>query len=115
MPLRNSVLLSPSVPASMRPNLYPSLLLPRNVWMYPRRSVHAQEPTQGRSRSQSSRNGATFHLRSLDLLKIEECCVKNRVLFLTKILQELSPELPPVPNLKEIILIWLKTACPALQ
>merc|ERR1719430_2832254 len=103
MPLRNSVLLSPSVPASMRPNLYPSLLLPRNVWMYPRKSVHAQEPTQGRSRSQSSRNGATFHLRSLDLLKIEECC---KTCHLT---------LPPVPNLKEIILIWLKTACPALQ
>merc|ERR1711970_192191 len=92
MPLRNSVLLSPSVPASMRPNLYPSLLLPRNVWMYPRRSVHAQEPTQGKSRSQLSRNGATYHLRSLDLPKIEEYCVKNRVLFLTEILQDLSPE-----------------------
>merc|ERR1719341_2932808 len=53
MPLRNSVLLSPSVPASMSP----------------RRSAPGQEPTQGRSRSQLSRNGAMSHQRSLDLPK----------------------------------------------
>merc|ERR1719312_1056567 len=91
MPLRNSVLLSPSVPASMSPNLCPSLLLLRNVLMFPRRSVHAQEPTQGRSRSQLSRNGATSHLRSPDWLKTEEYFAKKRESFLTEILQVLSP------------------------
>merc|ERR1719260_498168 len=62
---RNSVLLNPSVLA----NLYQNLNLRRNVWMYPRRSVLDPEQTQGRSRSQLSRNGATSHLRSLALLK----------------------------------------------
>ena len=70
MPLRNSVLLSPSVPASMSPNLCPSLLLLRSVLMSPRRSAPGQEPTQGRSRSQLSRNGAMCPLKNLDLPKV---------------------------------------------
>merc|ERR1740137_89404 len=57
MPQRNSVLLSPS------------LVLLRSVLMYPRRSAPGQEPTQGRSRSQWSRNGAMCLQRNLDLPK----------------------------------------------
>merc|ERR1711892_399101 len=57
MPLGNSVLLSPS------------LVLLRSVLMSPRRSAPGQEPTQERSRSQSSRNGVMCLQRSLDLPK----------------------------------------------
>merc|ERR1739838_1238426 len=65
MPPRNSVLLSPSVPASMSPNLCPSLSPRKSVSMSPRRSAPGPEPTQGRSRNQLSRNGATFLQRNL--------------------------------------------------
>merc|ERR1740128_1162620 len=75
MPLRNSVLLSPSVPASMSPNLCPSLLLLRSVLMSPRRSAPGQEPTQGRSRSQLSRNGVMCLRRNLVWLKY--CSIKS--------------------------------------
>merc|ERR1711892_110198 len=66
---RNSVLLSPSVPVSMSPNWCPSLSPRRNVLMSPRRSAPGPEPTQGRSRSQLSRNGVMFLQRSLALPK----------------------------------------------
>merc|ERR1712106_469330 len=46
----------------------------RNVLMSPRRSAPGPEPTQGRSRSQLSRNGVTFHQRNLALPK---CCVSK--------------------------------------
>merc|ERR1711892_196697 len=72
---RNSVLLSPNVPASMLPSLSPSLNLPRNVLMSPRRSAPGQEPTQGRSRSQLSRNGAMCLQRNLVWLKY--CSIKS--------------------------------------
>merc|ERR1711931_265978 len=65
MPPRNSVLLSPSVPAS----LLLSFPQPRSVLMSPRRSAPGPEPTPGRSRSQWSRSGVTFLLRSLVLPK----------------------------------------------
>merc|ERR1712106_225919 len=66
---RNSVLLSPSVPASMSQSLCLNLSPRRNVLMSPRRSAPGPEPTQGRSRSQLSKNGATFLQRNLALLK----------------------------------------------
>merc|ERR1712123_90129 len=66
---RNSVLLSPSVPVSMSPNWCLNLSPRRNVLMSPRRSAPGPEPTQGRSRSQLSRNGVMFHQRSLALPK----------------------------------------------
>merc|ERR1712128_150186 len=66
---RNSVLLSPNVPASMSPNWCLNLSPRRNVLMSQRRSVPGPEPTQGRSRSQLSRNGVTFLQRNLALLK----------------------------------------------
>merc|ERR1719186_180992 len=65
MPPRNRVLLSPSVPASMCPSLSPR----KSASMSPRRSAPGPEPTQGRSRSQLSRNGATFHQRNPAWLK----------------------------------------------
>merc|ERR1739838_656392 len=65
----NSVLLSPGVPSTTSPNLCLNLSPRRNVLMSPRRSAPGPEPTQGRSRSQLSRNGATFHQRSLALPK----------------------------------------------
>merc|ERR1711981_75196 len=68
-PLRNSVLLNPSVPASTSPSLSPSSPPPRSVLMSPRRCAPGPEPTQGRSRSQLSRNGAMCLLRSLAWLK----------------------------------------------
>merc|ERR1712106_707807 len=66
---RNSVLLSPNVPASMSPNWCLNLSPRRNVLMSLRRSAPGPEPTQGRSRSQLSRNGATFLQRNLALPK----------------------------------------------
>merc|ERR1712106_613699 len=68
---RNSVLLSPNVPASMSPNWCLNLSPRRNVLMSLRRSALGPEPTQGRSRSQLSRNGATFLQRNPDLLKAD--------------------------------------------
>merc|ERR1719483_963247 len=58
MPPRNSVLLSPNVPASTLQSLFP------------RRSAPGQELTQERSRSQLSRSGAMFLLRSPVSLKL---------------------------------------------
>merc|ERR1712215_360585 len=75
---RNNVLLNLSVLASMSLNLYPNCLLLRSVWMYPRRSAPGPEPIQGRSRSQLSRNGATYLLKSLAWLKISENRIRNR-------------------------------------
>merc|ERR1711902_167501 len=65
MPPRNSVLLNPNVPASMLPSLFPNSPLLRSALMSPRRSAPGPEPTQGRSRSQLSRSGATCLLRNL--------------------------------------------------
>merc|ERR1712106_1052935 len=75
MPPKNSVLLSPNVPASMSQSLSPSLNLPRSVLMSPRRSAPGQEPTQGRSRNQLSRNGVMCLLRNLVWLKY--CSIKS--------------------------------------
>ena len=69
MPPRNSVLLNPNVPASMLPSLFPNSPPLRSAWMSPRRSAPGPEPTQGRSRSQLSRNGAMCLLRNPDLHK----------------------------------------------
>merc|ERR1719419_2122017 len=69
---RKSVTWNPREPVPMSPNLYPSLSPLRSVLMYPRRSVPDQEPTQERSRSLLSRNGAMSPLKSLDLLKHED-------------------------------------------
>merc|ERR1712025_888375 len=55
--------------ASKWPNLYPSCLPLRSVWMSPRRFAQGPGPTQGRSRSLLSRNGVIFLLRSLVLPK----------------------------------------------
>ena len=66
IPPRSSVLLSPSVPASMWPTLYRSWPLLRSVLMSPWRFAPGQEQTQGRSRSQLSRNGVMCHQRNLD-------------------------------------------------
>merc|ERR1712002_1080946 len=71
MLLRNSVLLSPREPANMSPNLSPSWSLPKSVLMFLRRFAQGPRQTQGRSRSQLSRNGATFQLRNLDLPNLE--------------------------------------------
>merc|ERR1719430_589541 len=65
MLLRKNVALSPREPVLMLPNLSPSLSPLRSVLMYPRRSVPDQEPTQERSRSLLSRNGAMLPLKNL--------------------------------------------------
>merc|ERR1712098_812244 len=77
MLLRNSVLSNPREPANMSQNLFPSLSLPKSVLMFLRRFAQGQRQTQGRSRSQLSRSGATFQLRSLDLPNLEHLHILN--------------------------------------
>merc|ERR1711915_907364 len=67
MLLRNSAPLSLNVHVSMGPSWCQSFLLKRNVLMFPRKSAPGQEPTQEKSRSQLSRNGAMSHQKNLDL------------------------------------------------
>merc|ERR1719147_426254 len=74
---KNSVLLNPREHANMSPNLSPSLSLPKSVLMFLRRFAQGQRQTQGKSRSQLSRSGATFQLRSLDLPNSEHLHILN--------------------------------------
>merc|ERR1711922_44021 len=62
---RKNVVLSLKELVAMLLNLSPSLSPLRSVLMYPRRSVPDQEPTQERSRSLLSRNGAMLPLKNL--------------------------------------------------
>ena len=67
--LRRPVTLSPKRSASTSPNWCPYSSLLRSALTSPRRSAPGPAPTQGRSRSQLSRSGATCQLLSPDLLK----------------------------------------------
>merc|ERR1712126_118848 len=62
---RRPVTLSPKRSASTSPNWCPCSSLLRSALTSPRRSAPGPAPTQGRSRSQLSRSGATCQLPSL--------------------------------------------------
>ena len=68
MPLRESVLLSHSVPASMWPNLYPAYSYWRVCWC-PRGGLHQVNNHPEKVKNQWSRNGVMCHQRNPDLPK----------------------------------------------
>merc|ERR1712226_1528311 len=67
--LKKLATLSPRRSANTSPNWSPCSSLLRSALTFPRRSAPGPAPTQGRSRSQLSRNGVMCQLLSQDLLK----------------------------------------------